>query len=91
KALLREKIVSVLTTGALSEFVLLEVLSAGRWRKHLDRLQQRLSAARVAATRQLREAGVLLEHPGEGGLFLWGAVPAGVDVDGVVKEAFRRG
>jgi DNA-binding transcriptional MocR family regulator len=91
KALLREKIVSVLTTAALNEFVLLEVLSAGRWRKHLDRLQQRLATARVAATRQLRQAGVQLEHPGEGGLFLWGALPAGADVDGVVKEAFRRG
>jgi len=91
KALLREKIVSVLTTAALNEFVLLEVLAAGRWRKHLDRLQQRLGTARVVAARQLREAGVLLEHPGEGGLFLWGALPAGVDVDGVVKEAFRCG
>jgi len=90
KALLREKIVSVLTTAALNEFVLLEVLAAGRWRKHLDRLQQRLAAARVTATRQLRDAGVQLEHAGEGGLFLWGTLPAGVDVDGVVKEAFRR-
>ncbi len=32
-----------------------------------------------------------LEHAGEGGLFLWGALPAAVDVDGLVKEAFRRG
>jgi DNA-binding transcriptional MocR family regulator len=91
KALLREKIVSVLTTAALNEYVLLEVLAAGRWRKHLDRLQQRLATARVAATQQLCHAGVLLDHPGEGGLFLWGAVPAGVDVDTVVKEAFRHG
>ena len=91
KALLREKIVSVLTTAALNEFVLLEVLAAGRWRKHLDRLQQRLAVARSASAQQLRQAGVLLEHPGEGGLFLWGAVPAGVDVDGVVKDAFRHG
>lgn len=91
KALLREKILSVLTTAALNEYVLLEVLAAGRWRKHLDRLQQRLGAARVAATRQLRQAGVLLEHPGEGGLFLWGAVPPGVDVDAVVRDAFRHG
>jgi len=90
KALLREKILSVLTTAALNEFVLLEVLAAGRWRKHLERLQQRLGTARVSAARQLREAGVLLEHAGEGGLFLWGALPAGVDVDGLVKEAFRR-
>ncbi len=91
KALLREKIVSVLTTSALSECVLLEVLAAGRWRKHLERLQQRLAKARVEAARQLREAGVLLEPAGEGGLFLWGALPAGVDVDGVVRDAFRSG
>ncbi len=91
RALMREKIISVLTTSALNEFVLLEVLAAGRWRKHLDRLQQRLAAARGQATQQLRQAGVLLEHPGEGGLFLWGALPAGVDVDAVVKEAFRAG
>ena len=91
RGLMREKIVSVLTTSALNEFVLLEVLAAGRWRKHLDRLQQRLAVARSQATQQLRQAGVLLDHPGEGGLFLWGALPAGVDVDGVVKEAFRNG
>lgn len=91
KALLREKIVSVLTTAALNECVLLEVLAAGRWRKHLERLQQRLAQARGAAARQLGEAGVQLEHPGEGGLFLWGALPAGADVDMVVKDAFRSG
>jgi len=91
KALLREKIVSVLTTATLNECVLLEVLAAGRWRKHLDRLQQRLAQARGAAMQQLREAGVLLDHPGEGGLFLWGELPAGVDVDSLVKDAFRNG
>jgi DNA-binding transcriptional MocR family regulator len=89
KTLLREKIYSVLTTAALNEMVLLELLSAGRWRKHLDRLQAKLGAARNAAARQLRHAGVLLDHPGEGGLFLWGAVPSGVDVDELVKDAYR--
>ena len=88
KLLLREKIYSVLTTGALNELVLLELLSAGRWRKHLERLQGRIAAARISATRQLRQAGVLLHHPGEGGMFLWGAVPAGVDIDELVKDAY---
>ncbi|WP_437501287.1 PLP-dependent aminotransferase family protein [Sorangium sp. So ce1099] len=88
KPLLREKIYSVLTTGALNELVLLELLSTGRWRKHIDRLQQKLGAARNAAARRLRDAGVLLDHPGEGGLFLWGAVPRGVDVDELVKDAY---
>lgn len=89
KPLMREKIYSVLTTGALNELVLLELLAAGRWRKHLDRLQQKLGSARTAAARQLRQAGVLLHHPGEGGLFLWGAVPAGVDIDELVRDAYR--
>ncbi|MFN3304919.1 MAG: PLP-dependent aminotransferase family protein [Roseateles sp.] len=91
KRLMREKIVSVLTTATLNECVLLEVLAAGRWRKHLDRLQQRLALARGTATRQLRDAGVMLEQPGEGGMFLWGQLPPGVDVDGVVRDAFRSG
>jgi DNA-binding transcriptional MocR family regulator len=89
KALMREKIYSVLTTGALNELVLLELLAAGRWRKHIDRLQAKLGAARNATARQLRQAGILLDHPGEGGLFLWGAVPRGVDVDELVKDAYR--
>ena len=89
KPMLREKIYSVLTGAALNEYVALEVLAAGRLRKHLERLQQKLASARSAATRQLREAGIVLDHPGEGGLFLWGRVPAGVDIDLLVKDAFR--
>ncbi|WP_437677824.1 hypothetical protein [Sorangium sp. So ce131] len=77
-----------MTTGALNELVLLEFLSTGRFRKHIDRLQQKLGAARNAATRRLRDAGVQLDHPGEGGLFLWGEAPRGVDVDELVKDAY---
>ncbi|HEX6705981.1 MAG TPA: PLP-dependent aminotransferase family protein [Albitalea sp.] len=91
KPLLRAKIHAVLTTGALNEFVLLELLASGRFRKHLDRLQQKLAVARGEAARGLRQAGILLDHPGEGGLFLWGALPHGVDVDALVKDAWRNG
>jgi len=89
KVLLREKIYAVLTGAALSEYVMLEVLAAGRWRKHLERLQRKLVAARLVTARQLAGAGMLLDHPGEGGLFLWGQVPAGVDVDLLVQDALR--
>jgi len=89
KALMREKIYSVLTTAALNEYVMLEVLAAGRWRKHLDRLQAKLLKARLNCTRQLGEAGIVFDHPGEGGLFLWGAVPQGVDMNLLVQDAFR--
>ncbi|HZY18812.1 MAG TPA: PLP-dependent aminotransferase family protein [Ramlibacter sp.] len=89
RLLMRQKIYTVLTTGALNELVLLELLATGRWRKHIDRLQRRIAAATAAATRQLAAAGVLLDHPGEAGLFLWGRLPAGVDVDELVRDAYR--
>ncbi|WP_374568473.1 PLP-dependent aminotransferase family protein [Ideonella sp.] len=90
KALLRAKIQSVLTTATLNENVLLELLASGRFRKHLDRLQQKLAAARQVSTRALRGAGLLLDRPAEGGLFLWGELPAGIDADALVKDAFRQ-
>jgi DNA-binding transcriptional MocR family regulator len=89
KALMREKIYSVMTTPALNEYVLLEVLAAGRWRKHLDRLTAKLRAARHVASRQLSAAGMVLDHPGEGGLFLWASVPDDVDVNLLVQDAYQ--
>lgn len=89
KELLATKIRSVLTTATLNENVLLELLASGRFRKHLDRLQAKLATARQAAMRALRGAGVLLDRPAEGGLFLWGTLPAGIDADELVKEAYR--
>ncbi len=89
KPLLRQKIYSVLTTPALNEYVMLEVLAAGRWRKHLDRLQRKLAAARHVSMTQLRAAGMRFDHPGECGLFLWGEVPGGVDANLLVQDAWR--
>ena len=89
KALMREKIYSILSTPALNEYVLLEVLAAGRWRKHLDRLNAKLLAARHASAHQLSAAGLLLDHPGEGGLFLWASVPDDVDLNLLVQDAYR--
>ena len=89
KPLLRQRIHTVLSTPALNELVMLEVLAAGRWRKHLDRLQRRLAGARHASETQLAAAGIRFDHPGEGGLFLWGELPDGVDIDALVQDAMR--
>ncbi|MBA5606249.1 PLP-dependent aminotransferase family protein [Duganella sp. FT3S] len=89
KVLMRTKIHAIMTTPALNEYVLLEVLRAGTLRKHLDRLQRKIMAARNASTQQLSAAGVLFEHPGDAGIFLWGTMPAGLDVDLLVQDAYR--
>ena len=89
KVLMRTKIQSIMTMPALNELVLLEVLRAGNLRKHLDRLQRKIMAARTASTRQLSAAGVLFERPGDAGIFLWGTMPQGLDVDLLVQDAYR--
>lgn len=91
KPLLREKICATLTTGALNELVLLELLASGRFRKQVDRIQKKLAAARVAALRQLGDAGIAFDEPAEGGMFLWGRVPEGTDIDLLAKDAYRNG
>lgn len=88
KVLLRQKIYSVLTTPTLNELVLLELLSTGRFRKHTERMQQRLGTARVAAARSLRQAGIEFDAMGDAGIFLWGRLPDGVDVQALVKTAY---
>jgi DNA-binding transcriptional MocR family regulator len=89
KVLMRTKIHSIMTTPALNEYVLLEVLRAGNLRKHLDRLQRKIMVARNASARQLSAAGVLFEQPGDAGIFLWGTMPEGLDVDLLVQDAYR--
>lgn len=89
KVLMRMKIYSIMTTPALNEYVILEVLKTGNLRKHLDRLQRKIMVARNASAKQLSEAGILFEQMGDAGLFLWGSVPASVDVDLLVQDAYR--
>lgn len=91
KPLLRQKIYGSLSGSALNEAILLELLTAGRVRKHFERLQGRLAMARSACLRQLRAAGIAFESPGEAGLFAWGRVPPGLDVDLLVKDAWQQG
>jgi len=89
KVLMRTKIHTIMTMPALNEYVLLEVLRAGNLRKHLDRMQRKIMAARNASTQQLSEAGVRFEQPGDAGIFLWGTMPEGLDVDLLVQDAYR--
>jgi DNA-binding transcriptional MocR family regulator len=91
KPLLKHKIYASLTGSALNEAILLELLAAGRVRKHFERLQGQLATARNATIRQLGAAGITFDSPGEAGLFLWGRVPDGVDVDVLARDAWQQG
>lgn len=89
--LLRQKILATLGAGALNEAVIAELLAGGRVRKHLERLQQRLAAARHVSLRLLQALGVAFDTPAQGGLFLWGRLPQGVALEPLMKDAWEQG
>lgn len=91
RPLLAQKIFSVLSSPALNEYVLLELLATGRFRKHLDRLQQKLQGARSVTRRELAKTGIRFDHADTVGLFLWGELPRTVDVTALAKDAYQNG
>ena len=85
--LVDSKILSVLSGSALDEFVLRELLASGKYRKHTERLRDRLGKARAAATDALRRAGMTVEQSAADGIFLWSRLPAGVDSERLCVDA----
>ncbi|GHE68517.1 transcriptional regulator [Camelimonas fluminis] len=55
------------------------VLAGGGYRKHMDRLRNRLTCARMAAAERLRPLGVVPWIMPRGGFYLWCRLPDGQD------------
>jgi DNA-binding transcriptional MocR family regulator len=89
--LLDAKILSVLSGSALDEFVVREVLASGKYRKHVEHLRDRITKARAITSVLLRDAGLRVDSPAHGGLFLWCQLPAAVDMDHLLAEARKAG
>ena len=89
--LVEQKILTVLSGSSFGEFIVREVLASGKYRRHLDRLRDRLARARAISTGLLEAAGLAVMNPSEGGFFLWAELPAGLDADELAVEARRAG
>jgi DNA-binding transcriptional MocR family regulator len=87
RQLIEAKILTVLSGSALDEFIIREVLASGKYRKYVERLRDRLTKARAFSIHVLRTAGLTIENPDHGGLFLWAQLPASVDTVGLALEA----
>jgi DNA-binding transcriptional MocR family regulator len=83
------KMLSTLTTGEIGERVVYKVLSEGSYRKHTDRLRQRLDGLRAKAMRQMERVGLRLEAATPAGLFVW--VDAGRDTNVMTERAMAQG
>jgi DNA-binding transcriptional MocR family regulator len=91
RPLLESKMLGVLSGSALHEFVLREVLNSGKYRRHIERLRDRLAKGRAASSRQLSEAGMLVSSPQGEGIFLWARLPNSVEPDRLAADARTRG
>lgn len=65
------KMLTTLTSPEVNERVVYRVLSEGHYRKHVERLRDRLARARPLALRALERVGLVVPHEPAAGMFLW--------------------
>ena len=83
------KMLSTLTTSEIGERVVYKILSEGHYRKHTERLRNRLSTVREKVVRQLERIGIDTGTSSSNGMFLW--VDAGRDTNVLTEKAMQQG
>ena len=75
--------------GQLNAAIVLELLRDGAYRRHLDGLRTRLADAMGVTSHRLAALGIRPLVEPRGGMFLWCALPDGLDAARVAREALR--
>lgn len=83
------KMLSTLTTSELGERVIYKILSEGHYRKHTERLRNRLGTVRDKVIRQMERVGLDTGNPSPIGMFAW--VDAGCDTNVLTEKAMAQG
>lgn len=81
------KIATSFGAGRLSAELVLGVLKDGTYRKHLDNLRVRLSDAMGETSARLKSIGMTPWIEPQAGMFLWCALPEGLDAAEVARRA----
>lgn len=74
--LARAKVMSSLGSSELLEQIVLQILTRGRYRRHLNGLHDRLAAAQSRVALEFGTRGVELAYRPRSGLFLWATLPS---------------
>jgi DNA-binding transcriptional MocR family regulator len=88
--LAERKVLSVLSGSSLLEGFVSLVLDGGRYKRHVEKLRERLQRMRTEARTALESAGIAFDEARGEGLFLWGRVPEGTQVEELVRRANER-
>jgi DNA-binding transcriptional MocR family regulator len=91
EAFLECKLLSVLTSSELDEVLVNEVLAEGNYRKHVERVRQRLARQWPGLVRGLQEAGLTLVGGEQAGVFAWCRLPEDIDEEVLVRDAAENG
>ncbi|MDR1350661.1 MAG: PLP-dependent aminotransferase family protein [Zoogloeaceae bacterium] len=83
------KMMTGLTSSEIAERLACEILSEGRFRKHIRALRERLGEAQENTARRIEQAGLELFDTPEAGLFLWARHPAFADSSVLCNEAIE--
>ena len=86
EALIDLKIAASFGTGRLAAELVLGILKDGGYRKHMETLRTRLARARSETSARLRAIGILPWIEPRGGMFLWCALPAGLDAAVIARQ-----
>jgi DNA-binding transcriptional MocR family regulator len=89
--LVQLKMQSGLTSSEVAEQLVYNVVTDGRWRKHLKLLRERLALAHDHAARQLQRLGFVLYAEPREGMYLWARHPALTDSLAAVNAAAQQG
>jgi len=83
------KMLTGLTAPELGERVVHRVLADGQYRRHVERVRQRVDDARRRCLKGLQELGVDITHEPVAGMFVWG--DCGRDAEALARLAAERG
>lgn len=82
------KLFTAVTSSELAERVVCELLQKGHYRKAMERLRGRLARAMDITLRLFERAGVVVQAPSAGGMFVWaGAAPSETPLDFAARAA----
>ncbi|CAL60976.1 putative transcription regulator aminotransferase GntR-related [Herminiimonas arsenicoxydans] len=89
KHLCDRKMLTTLTTTEITERVVYRILSEGHYRKHADRLRNKLDAVRDKTVRQMERIGIKINISTPAGMFVWTDV--GCDSNALTERAMEQG
>lgn len=91
RRLAARKLLTCLATSELSERIVAELLTSGAYRRHMERLRERLADTRPRVASRLRSLGFDTPVQTAGGFFLWGQWSDGRGTLALAKTASHHG